>query len=354
MATSDLLSKLLEIRERTPSSLDKLNKTFDTIRQGRVQAQQQKSIEQQQELARLQLEDKRRESQPFGVATGEFTPEALANIKKFQETKANLPPMAGVEVPEAPAEMSAYDIFRTRYGFSPETPMSLVGKISETRKGIAEVGKLGAESEKLSAEAALKLKQVAGSALDNDSKKIALSLGDDYRNISKDFQIQGNAYNRIRASSVEPSAAGDISLIFNYMKLLDPGSTVREGEAATVRNAGSIPDRIRALYNRAINGESFAPEIRNDFVRRSELLYSSAKKQQSIIDEQFRKRSEQFGIPPELVLIDFSSFNQPLDQSSGPTNRPVMPPPAPAPGRNAPGAAGTGATADDILREYGL
>ena len=38
-----------------------------------------------------------------------------------------------------------------------------------------------------------------------------------------------------------PDAAGDMALIFSYMKMLDPNSTVREGEYATAQDAGSIP-----------------------------------------------------------------------------------------------------------------
>jgi len=34
------------------------------------------------------------------------------------------------------------------------------------------------------------------------------------------------------------------------MKILDPGSVVREGEFATAQNSAGIPERIRAKYNR--------------------------------------------------------------------------------------------------------
>ena len=56
-----------------------------------------------------------------------------------------------------------------------------------------------------------------------------------------------------------------ISLIFGFMKMLDPGSVVREGEFATAQNAASIPDRIRNAYNRALEGTRLNPQQREMF-----------------------------------------------------------------------------------------
>ena len=50
-------------------------------------------------------------------------------------------------------------------------------------------------------------------------------LRDDFRSESKEFVKVRDAYGRIL--STDASAAGDLALIFNYMKILDPGSVVR-------------------------------------------------------------------------------------------------------------------------------
>ena len=72
----------------------------------------------------------------------------------------------------------------------------------------------------------------------------------------KDFRKVDAAYNKVKnATDAKPSPAGDLAIIFNYMKILDPGSVVREGEFATAQNAASVPDQIRNLYNRVVNGE---------------------------------------------------------------------------------------------------
>lgn len=87
----------------------------------------------------------------------------------------------------------------------------------------------------------------------------------------------GQAYKKIQESAKTPSAAGDLALIFNYMKILDPGSVVREGEFATAQNAAGVPDRIRAQYNQVINGQRLADVQRQDFLNQAKNVTRSQK-----------------------------------------------------------------------------
>ena len=110
----------------------------------------------------------------------------------------------------------------------------------------------------------------------NDEKAFtrASGLRKEFTAATKGFAEQNSAYGRVLASAQDPSAAGDLALIFNFMKILDPGSNVREGEFATARNAGSIPSRIRALYNKLKDGEQLDADQRADFVGRAGRLFS--------------------------------------------------------------------------------
>lgn len=90
----------------------------------------------------------------------------------------------------------------------------------------------------------------------------------------KEFKEQVEpSYARVVASAEDPSAAGDLALIFNYMKILDPGSTVREGEFATAQNAGGVDDRVRSLFNNLQQGQRLSTEQRADFLDRAGRLY---------------------------------------------------------------------------------
>lgn len=135
----------------------------------------------------------------------------------------------------------------------------------------------------------------------------AFKLADDYERASKTFFEVRDSYNRVQSSAQNPSAAGDLALIFNYMKMLDPGSVVREGEFATAQNAGGVPDRIVAQYNKVISGERLSGNQRGDFVDRAKRLFDTASGQQGQTNSTYANRAQQFGIPSDFVVRDTSS-----------------------------------------------
>lgn len=134
--------------------------------------------------------------------------------------------------------------------------------------------------------------------------KRANILRDEYDIQSKDFRAATDAYQRVLSSSQDPSAAGDLALIFAYMRTLDPGSTVREGEFATAQNAAGIPDRIRAQYNKIMSGERLAPDQRTDFVQKAGQLWHGQKEIDGKRRDKYSKLATRAGIAPPDVIGD--------------------------------------------------
>lgn len=64
----------------------------------------------------------------------------------------------------------------------------------------------------------------------------------------------------------EYRGADDIAIVFNFMKMLDPESVIRESEYATARNASGVSDRVRSIYNRLMQGDQLTPEQRQMFL----------------------------------------------------------------------------------------
>ena len=62
------------------------------------------------------------------------------------------------------------------------------------------------------------------------------------------------------------TGAGDIAMVFNYMKTLDPKSIVMPGEAASARNAPGVTENFRNYYNYLLSGQFLTPATRNDFL----------------------------------------------------------------------------------------
>lgn len=122
---------------------------------------------------------------------------------------------------------------------------------------------------------------------------------------SAPFTDSRDAFRRVMAS--ENTGAGDVSLIFNFMKTLDPGSTVREGEFATAEQTAGIPGRVVQQYNKAITGERLTQDQRAEFKSQAEVLFERQKQQHEQRVTQFGGIAGRLGITPENVLIDLQS-----------------------------------------------
>lgn len=145
---------------------------------------------------------------------------------------------------------------------------------------------------------------IANARLDNEK-----ALRDQW---AKDQTTQGTktlqtAVNKIYAVGTKaPTAAGDMSLIFNYMKMLDPNSTVREGEYAAAEQARSVPAGVLNLYNRAMTGQKLGEEQRLDFMNQAKNLYESQWEAQQNFDNETRRIAASSGINPDQIIMKWS------------------------------------------------
>ncbi len=103
-------------------------------------------------------------------------------------------------------------------------------------------------------------------------------------------------------------AFGDMALIFNFMKMLDPGSTVREGEFATAANTGGADEKIINFYNNALKGTRLTVEQRAGLRKQATGLFNKAKTQNDKDTAKFRKSAEAFDLPMDQI------FDQPEQQ----------------------------------------
>lgn len=157
---------------------------------------------------------------------------------------------------------------------------------------------------------------------EKERKDIATKLRGEFTKITKNFAEINDAYGRVQASAKNPSAAGDLALIFNYMKMLDPESVVRESEFATAAQAGSYGARIQALVNRTVSGQRLSEVQRNDFVDRSKKLYETANDIHQGREDEYKRLAKRYKVDPEDVIIKRSFFdiNEP---SSSPNPAPA-------------------------------
>jgi hypothetical protein len=125
----------------------------------------------------------------------------------------------------------------------------------------------------------------------------------EFTNLSGNFIGIKDAYKKVESSG--DNAAGDLALIFSFMKILDPGSVVREQEFANAQNSAGVPEQIRNQYNRVLSGERLSPEQRVRFRGEAQNIFNAQKETQKANEQIFRSIAERQGMNPDDVVVDF-------------------------------------------------
>jgi hypothetical protein len=118
-------------------------------------------------------------------------------------------------------------------------------------------------------------------------------------------------YANIAAAAASGTGPGDINLVFSFMKMIDPGSTVNSGEQATAQNAGGVDSKVRGLYNQLIGGGSMDAKTRQQFVAQAEALYNNAKTAYDPLAEYYRGLATQYGYDPNQVVAPIGGTSAP-------------------------------------------
>jgi hypothetical protein len=103
-------------------------------------------------------------------------------------------------------------------------------------------------------------------------------------------------------ASKDPSAAGDLALIFTFMKILDPGSVVKETEFANAQNAAGVDDRVRNAWNRTLSGERLSTAQRADFLAQAQGLRDQAVARANAEIQRYSDLATKSGLDPVDVV----------------------------------------------------
>jgi hypothetical protein len=122
--------------------------------------------------------------------------------------------------------------------------------------------------------------------------------------IVKDFNSSQTNINKVIEGAAADNPAGDHAVIFGYLKILDPNSTVREGEFLTVEQSRGLSDNVKALFEKTRTGNRLTPEQRREF---TEGAINGFQTQQASLDtyrEQIGDIVKKKGIDQENIFID--------------------------------------------------
>ncbi len=93
---------------------------------------------------------------------------------------------------------------------------------------------------------------------------------------TKAFNETQSAYDQIKVAIKKESPAGDLAAATKIMKILDPGSVVRESELGMAMAATGAMDRVSNYADMVIKGTKLTPSQRKDFGELSAQLYGAA------------------------------------------------------------------------------
>lgn len=142
----------------------------------------------------------------------------------------------------------------------------------------------------------------------------ASGLRSQYLTQTANERAVAQAYQAVVAA--DSSAAGDIALVYGFMKMVDPTSAVREGEFATAQNAGSVPERVRAMYNRALSGQRLTPEVRADFVKQATNRARQSQQSLAKVIEDYHRRAKRIEVDPADAAYDYFTGYDLTDRSA--------------------------------------
>ena len=94
--------------------------------------------------------------------------------------------------------------------------------------------------------------------------------------IVKEFSDMRTAYGQVISSLDQGTPIGDVAGATKVMKLLDPGSVVRESELGIAMAAAGRMDRLQNYFNNLMTGQKLTPTQRQDFKALSNELYAAA------------------------------------------------------------------------------
>lgn len=159
--------------------------------------------------------------------------------------------------------------------------------------------------------------------LPKSSQERYYKLQGDFDTATKNYRGAIDSAGSITALSKDATPQQQTAIIFQYMKTLDPSSTVREGEFALVGNTAGLGDRAVNALRKLDKGSRLNENQINDIVGATKVLAENAKKNLELTSNEYDRRAVKFGLPKGLFYEEQTTTDNPFAQSLGATNQTI-------------------------------
>ena len=143
---------------------------------------------------------------------------------------------------------------------------------------------------------------IAATGLSPDQLTQANALRDDLRTELQPFTLVQQGWSNINTFFNNPGGVSDQALVVAFAKVLDPGSVVREGEAAAISGAASIPRALQSQLLAALDGSGQLPdEVRLEIAQLGAKLYNEQAQRAQGRVQSYQTIAEQAGLPFDAI-----------------------------------------------------
>lgn len=111
-----------------------------------------------------------------------------------------------------------------------------------------------------------------------------------------------SAYSQIVGALRQESPVGDMAAATKIMKILDPGSVVRESELGMAMAATGLLDRITNYAQMTLSGQKLTPQQRKDFRQLADQFLASSRGQYEATRSQYESLGQGYGMRTDLAL----------------------------------------------------
>ena len=131
-----------------------------------------------------------------------------------------------------------------------------------------------------------------------------------------DSVIESNKfYNEITelvaSQQTNPDGPADIAILFNYMKMIDPESVVRESEGVMLRDASNLPSSLVARWKHITStGETLPNSVRLNVQKATEVIMAQRVKTYDTLYDQYSKIAADSGFDVDRTMpkLQFELF----------------------------------------------
>ena len=133
--------------------------------------------------------------------------------------------------------------------------------------------------------------------------KLEGELRDDYRKDSSNFVEISRQAKIIESSLNDDSAAGTLASATAFMKMLDPGSVVRESELAMAMKTNGALDRMGNYMNVIQSGQVLTAQQKADFAKLIKAYSNASNEAQRNLNKKYSQISSEYGLDPKRVAV---------------------------------------------------